>query len=184
MAMAKTAFSWLHKKKDCVELVPEEELEAALGCGSGSGSGVGNSIGLAVTTGVATMEVKQIGLVESVVSGASELVERCKAGWSNAWWAGGRRDEVSVACCDEPAVSDSESKFGGGAGMGDASVCIAAAESVFNKLRTVPASEFTGACTYVGRLEPVHESRRRRLATTFDPLSQVNLIAEYCVDSD
>ena len=37
---------------------------------------------------------------------------------------------------------------------------------------------------YVGDLIPVHESRRRRLVATFDPLSQVNLIAEQYVDSD
>ena len=118
-----------------------------------------------------------------VASCANKLMELCKSGWDCACLFVSVKGELVVAPDGDMVASNSVSRSGKGTGVGDASVCIAAAESVFNKLRTVPAAEFTGACTYVGGLEPVHESRRRRLATTFDPLSQVNLITERCVDS-
>ena len=141
----------------------------------------------------------QIGLMECVKSSANKLVELCKSGWNYASLLVSRKEEPERAPdgdvgfrflkCGlggilDRVASNSVSQSGKGTGVGDASVCIAAAESVFIKLRTVPAAEFTGACTYVGGLEPVHESHRRRLVTTFDPRSHVNLIAERCADSE
>ena len=157
---------------------------------------------------------RNVGLMDCVKSSADKVMELCKEGWnlgSVLLCSKGRACEVAQECpmrfCEESEKAlgsdgglggvkysmgsnldemgtNSVSEVGQGTGMGDTSKCISAAESVFNKLRAVPAAEFTGACTYVGGLIPVHESRRRRLATTFDPLSQVNLIAEQYVDSD
>ena len=154
---------------------------------------------------------RNVGLMDCVKSSADKVMELCKEGWnlgSLLLCSKGRACEVAqegqMRLCEESEMglgglgdvkyslgsnldemgTNSVSEVGQGTGMGDTSECISAAEGVFNKLRAVPAAEFTGACTYVGGLIPVHESRRRRLATTFDPLSQVNLIAEQYVDSD
>ena len=157
---------------------------------------------------------RNVGLMDCVKSSADKVMELCKEGWnlgSLLLCNKGRACKVAQECpmrfCEESEIvlgsdgglsvveyslgsnldemgTNSVSESGQGTGMGDTNGCISAAESVFNKLRTVPAAEFTGACTYVGDLEPVHESRRRRLATTFDPLSHINLIAERYVDSD
>ena len=147
----------------------------------------------------------KIGLVDCVKSGAGKLMELCKDGWNFGSLLLRKMEKPMRFCEESEAVPESDgglgflkyslgsnldemgtnsvSESGRGTGVGDASGCIFAAESVFNKLWPVPAAEFTGACTYVGGLEPVHESRRRRLAATFDPLSQVNLIAERRVGS-
>ena len=134
--------------------------------------------------------------MECVKSVANKLMELCKSGWNCACLPVSMKEELVIApdggvefrilkCgLGDMVASNSVSESGQGTGVGDASVCLADVESVFSKLHTVPAAEFTGACTYVGGLEHVHESRRRHLATTLDPLSHVNLITERGVDSD
>ena len=128
----------------------------------------------------------KIGVTECVKSGAGKLMELCKNGWDFASLLVSKKGKPCVGVHQGPmrfykeseaapdgdvglrflkcslgstldkVGTNSVSESGRGTGVGDASVCIVATESVFNKLRTVPAAEFTCACTYVGGLELAH----------------------------